>query len=55
MSRSEIAQEIAVELLDAGALDENNFGDNTDALIDYVQTVILEHFKNYMLFSGTVF
>ena len=55
MSRDEIAQAIAIELLDAGVLDENNFGNDADALISYVQSVILEHFKDYMLLLGTAF
>lgn len=55
MSRSDITMEIAIALLDAGALNENNFGGNTDALVSYVQSVILEHFKDYMLLLGTAF
>ena len=55
MNRSDIAREVAIELLDTGALDENNFGDDADALVDYVQSVILEHFKDYILLLGTVF
>lgn len=54
MSRNDIAREIAVELLDNGALDENNFCQDADALVDYVQSVILEHFKDYMLIQGSV-
>lgn len=55
MSRNDIAKEIATELLNDGALDENNFGDDADALVEHVQSVILEHFKDYALLSGTVF
>lgn len=54
MNRSDIAMEIAQELLDNGALDENNFCQDADALISYVQQVILEHFKDYMLVRGNV-
>lgn len=54
-SRDDIVKEIAMELLNDGALDENNFGNDVDSLIKHVQSVILKHFKDYALLSGTVF
>lgn len=55
MNRKDIAKEITKALLDNDVLDENNFSYDTDALLDYVQKVILEHIKDYSLLSGTVF
>lgn len=55
MSREIIAKDIAAELLDNEALDENNFSHDTDAILKYVQAVILDHLKDYSLLSGTVF
>lgn len=54
MNREDIAREIAQELLDNEALDENNFCQDADALINYVQQVILDHFKDYMLVQGNM-
>lgn len=55
MSRTDVAKAIAEDLLDNGALDENNFNYDTDTLLNYVQKIILEHIKDYSLLSGTVF
>lgn len=54
-SRDDIVKEIAMELLNDGALDENNFSNDVDLLIEHVQSVILEYLKDYSLLSGTVF
>ena len=54
-NRDNIADAIAKDLLDNGILDENNFSYDTNALLDCVQEIILEHLKDYSLLSGTVF
>ncbi len=54
MDRMGIARAIADELLDNGALDENNFSHDADAIINYVQKIILEHLKDYIILSGTI-
>ena len=55
MNRNDIAKAIAEDLLNNDVLDENNFSYDTEAVLDYVQKIILEHIKNYSLLSGTVF
>lgn len=55
MNRTDIAKAIAEDLLNNDVLDENNFSYDTDALLDYVQNIVLEHIKEYSLLSGTVF
>lgn len=55
MNRNSIAKAIAEDLLNNEVLDENNFNYDTDALLNYVQKIILEHIKDYSLLSGTVF
>ena len=55
MNRTDIAKAIAEDLLNNDVLDENNFSYDTDALLDYVQNIVLEHIKEYSLLSGRVF
>lgn len=55
MSRNDIARKIAEELLDNGVLDENNFNYNTDAILEFVQGVVLNHLRNYSLLAGAIF
>ena len=55
MTREDIAHEIALDLLGADALDIHNFGYDDDAVIEYVQKVILERLRDYTLLSGEVF
>ena len=55
MNRTDIAKAIAEDLLNNDVLDENNFSYDTDALLDYVQNIVLEYIKEYSLLSGTVF
>ena len=55
MNRTDIAKAIAEDLLNNDVLDKNNFSYDTDALLDYVQNIVLEHIKEYSLLSGTVF
>lgn len=52
--REDIAKAIAEDLLDNAVLDENNFSYDTDALLNYVQEIILGHIKDYYLLSGTI-
>lgn len=54
IQRTDIAKAISKDLLYNDALDVNNFGDDTDAILDYVQKVILEHIKDYLIISGTL-
>lgn len=55
MDRKGIAREIAQDLLDNNVLDENNFNYDTDAILEYIQKIVLKHIKDYSLLSGTVF
>lgn len=55
MTRETIARQIAEELLDTDTLDMHNWGNNAEAVLDYVQSMILRHLKDYMILSGTVF
>lgn len=54
MDRTEIARGIAEDLLEHEVLDENNFSDDTEAIIEYVQKTILEHLKEYVIILGSV-
>jgi len=54
MNRTEIAKKIAENLLDIGALDENNFSDDTDALLDCTEKVILKHLEDFILLQGRI-
>jgi hypothetical protein len=54
MDRISIARAIAGELLDNGALDENNFSHDAEAILNYVQKIILEYLKDYIIVSGTI-
>ena len=44
MNRTDIAKAIAEDLLNNDVLDENNFSYDTDALLDYVQNIVLPFF-----------
>ena len=50
--RTDIAYQIAVELLEQDALDVNNFGNDADSLLSFVQEIILTHLKDYLIISG---
>ncbi len=50
--RTDIALAIAEDLLDQDALDLNNFSNDTNALLDFVQEIILNHLKDYLIVSG---
>ena len=52
--RTDIAMLIAEELLESDALDLNNFGRNTDSLLSFVQEIILNHLKDYLIVSRTL-
>lgn len=52
MSRKDIARRIAEDLLDNNALDENNFNYDTDAILEYVQGVVLAHLRDFTLVQG---
>ena len=53
-NRTDIAYQIATELLEQDALDLNNFGYDADSLISFVQEIILYHLKDYLIVSGTL-
>ncbi len=53
-NRTDIALSIATELLEQDALDLNNFGYDTDSLLSFVQEIILNHLKDYLVISGTL-
>jgi len=50
--RTDIALSIANELLEQDALDLNNFADDTDTILNFVQETILNHLKDYLIISG---
>ncbi len=52
--RTDIAYQIAMELLEQNALDLNNFGHDTEPLLRFVQEIILSHLKDYLIVSGTL-
>lgn len=52
--RDNIAMAIANELLDNEILDENNFLNDTDTLLQCVSGIILAHLKDYVIVSGDV-
>lgn len=53
-NRTNIAYQIAADLLDNDALDVNNFGYDADALLSFVQEIILSHLKDYLIISGAL-
>ena len=54
MNKKEIATKIAETMLYDGMLDENNYNDATVALLEDVQSIILEQLENYIIIIGTV-
>lgn len=52
--RTDIAYQIATELLEQNALDLNNFGHDAEPLLRFVQEIILSHLKDYLIVSGTL-
>ncbi|MGN0496207.1 MAG: hypothetical protein ACI4GW_08265 [Lachnospiraceae bacterium] len=55
MDRKDIARAISEDLLNNDTLNEQDFSHDTDELLQYVQSIILEHIKDYILLSGTTF
>ena len=53
-NRTDIALSIATELLEQDALDLNNFGYDTDSLLSFVQEIMLNHLKDYLIISGAM-
>lgn len=53
-NRTDIAYQIAADLLDNDAFDLNNFGYDVDSLLSFVQEIILNHLKDYLIISGTM-
>ncbi len=54
MKREDIAKRIAEELLNDNVLDEQNFNYDTDAILEYVQNVVIDHLKDFMLVQGNI-
>lgn len=54
MSRKDIARRIAEDLLNNDVLDEQNFNYDTDAILEYVQGVVLAHLSDFTLVQGNV-
>lgn len=52
--RTDIAYQIATELLGQDTLNLNNFGYDTNSLLSFVQEIILDHLKDYLIISGTL-
>lgn len=52
--RTDIAYQIATELLDNDVLNLNNFGYDADSLLIFVQEIILSHLKDYLIISGAL-
>lgn len=52
--RTDIAYQIATELLDNDVFDLNNFGYDVDSLLSFVQEIILNHLKDYLIISGAL-
>ncbi len=52
--RTDIAMLIAEELLESDTLDLNNFGYDVDSLLSFVQEIILNHLKDYLIISGAM-
>lgn len=52
--RTDIAYQIATELLDNDVLDLNNFEFDADSLLSFVQEIILNHLKDYLIVLGTL-
>ncbi len=53
-NRTDIALSIATELLEQDALELNNFANDTDTLLSFVQEIVLNHLKDYLIISGTL-
>lgn len=54
MNRNDIARSIANDLLINDALNESDFNFDTDAIIHFVENIILDNLKDYILLSGTI-
>jgi len=52
--RTDIAYQIATELLAQDTLILNNFAYDTNSLISFVQEIILDYLKDYFIISGTL-
>jgi len=54
MTKKDIATKIAETMLYDGMLDENNYNDDTVALLEDVENIILEHLQDYMIIIGSI-
>lgn len=52
MNRQNIARNIAEELLNNDVLDEHNFNYDTDAILEYVQNVVIDRLKDFLIIQG---
>lgn len=54
MTREEVAERIARELLNNDVLDINNYSNDTQAAVDDAQLIVLEVLQDYILIKGTI-
>ena len=54
MSRYDIARYIAEDLLNNNVLDEHNFNHDTDAILEYVQNVVIDRLKDFAIVQGNI-
>lgn len=54
MKREEIARQIEEDLYNFDTLDMNNFADNTDTALRFVQDIVLERLKDFTLVQGNI-
>lgn len=54
MTKKDIAVKIALDMLNNNMLDEHNYNFDTEAIVEDVKNVIMEHLKDYTIIAGTV-
>lgn len=54
MTSENIARNIAEDLLNNDVLDEHNFNYDTDTILDYVQNVVIDRLKDFLIIQGNL-
>lgn len=54
MTKKDIAEEIAKDMLNNDMLDEHNYNFDTEAILEDVKNMIMGHLKDYTIIAGTV-
>lgn len=54
MTKKELADKIAINMLEYGMLDECNYNDDILALLEDARNIILKYFEDYIIISGTI-